>query len=55
MINVYKCNLCGKIVKRESEKKWMKSYCDEKGDTARIYRIDPYKLHKEIASRKLRN
>jgi len=27
--NVYKCSKCGKVVFRPSNKKWVKSYCDE--------------------------
>ena len=52
-INRYKCRLCGKVVKRESTKVWIKSYCEEKGEMTRIYRIDPYEFHKKVASRKL--
>lgn len=27
--NKYKCIYCNKIVKRQSKKRWIKSYCDE--------------------------
>ena len=31
MTNRYYCNHCGKIEERESNKKWIKSYCDKTG------------------------
>jgi DNA-directed RNA polymerase subunit RPC12/RpoP len=34
--NKYKCIHCGKVVERESEKKWIKSWCDEKGKDVRL-------------------
>jgi hypothetical protein len=40
MENKYKCNLCGKVVSRDSEKKWIKSYCDETGKTTRLMKIE---------------
>lgn len=33
----YKCNKCGKVVERESTKKWMLSYCEYSGLKARLY------------------
>jgi hypothetical protein len=35
-VRAYKCNHCGKVVNRESNKKWIKSYCDETGKTIRL-------------------
>lgn len=37
--NSYKCKHCGKIVKRESDKQWISSYCDETGKNARLILI----------------
>jgi len=34
----YKCNACGKEYTRESEKKWMPSYCGTIDCLARLYR-----------------
>ena len=36
----YKCNLCGNVVSRDSEKKWIKSDCNETGKTARLIKIE---------------
>ncbi len=35
-LNTYRCGQCGKIVKRESTKRWIKSYCDATGKNARL-------------------
>jgi ribosomal protein L37AE/L43A len=35
-ITVYKCKHCGKVVERESDKQWIKSYCETKGKTVRL-------------------
>lgn len=35
----YKCNKCGKIILRNSTKYWIKSFCEETGKDARLYRI----------------
>ena len=42
-MNFYKCLRCGKITQRESNKKWLPSYCDEKGVDVYIMRIKPPK------------
>ena len=34
--NKYKCVHCKKIVDRESDKKWIKSYCDATGKYVRL-------------------
>ena len=44
----YKCNTCGKIIKRVSDKQWLKSYCDSNNKMARAYLIP--KLNKRIVS-----
>ena len=36
----YYCKHCGKILERESTKKWIKSYCSETGKNVRIYRYE---------------
>ena len=38
--NKYKCNICEKVVSRDSEKKWIKSMCDETGKTGRLIKIE---------------
>ena len=40
MKNKYKCNLCGKIVSRDSDKKWIKSICDETNKVTRLMKIE---------------
>ncbi len=35
-VRAYKCTHCGKVVNRESNKKWIKSYCDETGKDVRL-------------------
>lgn len=35
-VRAYKCKHCGQIVNRESEKQWIKSYCDEIGFKVRL-------------------
>lgn len=37
--NQYQCNACGKVVTRDSDKRWMKSYCMETGRDSRLWRI----------------
>ena len=34
--NKYKCIHCGKVVERESEKMWIKSWCDKVGKNVRL-------------------
>ena len=36
----YKCAKCGKIVDRDSDKKWIPSYCSEKDVKTRIYKYE---------------
>jgi len=35
---LYLCKLCGKYLERDSEKKWIKSFCETTGKNTRIYR-----------------
>ena len=37
--NKYKCIHCGYIVERESDKKWIKSYCEMSGKNIRLQLI----------------
>ena len=47
-MNIYKCNKCGKIVKRDSNKMWIPSFCEELGIKTRLYKkmtdLDSYLL-----------
>lgn len=36
----YKCKYCGKVVTRDSDKKWIKSECEETGVTTRLIKIE---------------
>lgn len=36
MKNTYKCSKCGKLIKRDSNKKWILSWCDAKAMYVRI-------------------
>lgn len=38
--NFYKCNHCGKVVRRESTKRWIPSWCEETGQYVRLWRVD---------------
>jgi hypothetical protein len=38
-LNQYRCNKCGCLQGRASEKLWLNSYCDSTGKNARLYRI----------------
>lgn len=35
----YRCVHCGKIVTRQSDKAWVKSYCEKTGRTVHLLRI----------------
>ena len=37
---LYRCVHCGKTVRRDSEKRWIKSYCDGTGRTVRLQRVE---------------
>lgn len=39
-MNKYKCNLCGKVISRDSKKKWIRSICDETNKTGRLIKIE---------------
>ena len=36
-MGVYYCSACDKILKRDSVKRWLKSYCDEADRSVRCY------------------
>ena len=38
-MNKYKCKHCKKIVERDSEKQWIKSYCEETGKNTHIIKL----------------
>jgi len=35
----YHCKHCGQTVKRQSEKKWIKSYCEKTGKNVRLQKV----------------
>lgn len=37
---MYRCKHCGKTVKRNSDKRWVKSFCTTIGKTVHLMRID---------------
>ncbi len=37
-MNTYRCNHCGRTVRRESDKRWMKSLCGRTGKMTRLWR-----------------
>lgn len=37
--NWYRCGKCGKIMPRQSDKAWIKSYCDNTGQDVRIMKM----------------
>ena len=39
-MNKYKCKYCGEVVTRDSNKKWIKSICDETGVNTRLIKIE---------------
>lgn len=39
-MNKYTCRHCGKTMERDSKKQWVKSYCEMKGKTVHLVRID---------------
>lgn len=36
----YHCKKCGKTVKHESGKRWIKSWCEVTGQTTRLWRTE---------------
>lgn len=38
-LNKYYCKHCGKTVKRDSDKQWVKSYCDVAEKTVHLQRV----------------
>jgi len=49
-MNNYKCKHCGGIFKRNSNKKWIKSYCENSGKNVHLI-----KLSKQIKIKKIIN
>lgn len=39
-MNKYKCGSCGKVVSRDSEKKWINSMCDSSYKMSRLTKIE---------------
>lgn len=39
VFNKYRCSHCGKIVKRNDTRKWIKSYCTKIDKTVHLYMI----------------
>ena len=39
-MNKYKCKHCGAIVERDSDKAWMKSWCDKTQKDVHLIKID---------------
>lgn len=37
--NAYQCKHCGKVVRRDSSRKWIKSYCDKTGKSVHLMRV----------------
>jgi len=35
----YRCKHCGKVVERDSDKEWIKSYCSETGRDTHITKV----------------
>lgn len=43
ILTKYKCPYCGAILYRDSNKQWIESYCEKKGDKVRIIKQAPIK------------
>lgn len=43
-MNRYLCKHCGQIVKRDSDKQWIKSWCVETNKEVRLYKIKKKKI-----------
>jgi len=39
-MNIYKCKWCNKKVERESDKKWIKSFCEETSKYCRLVMVE---------------
>lgn len=35
----FRCNHCGKTVERDSDKRWIKSYCESIGRLTRLWKV----------------
>lgn len=40
MKNKYKCKHCKRVVTRDGDKQWIKSYCEETGKTVHLTKLD---------------
>jgi phage FluMu protein Com len=38
-MNLYRCKHCKKVVKRPSDKKWLKSYCSDTGQDVHLIKV----------------
>lgn len=38
-MNTYKCNCCGGLYERDSQKRWIKTFCEKTGKNARLYLV----------------
>lgn len=38
---IYRCAHCGKVVERDSDKAWVRSYCEDTGRTVHLQRATP--------------
>ena len=45
-MNLYKCSKCKQIIERDSEKKWIPSYCSKTGLKTRIYKLKDHEKSK---------
>lgn len=48
---VYRCPTCGKKVKRNNNKQWIRSWCDEAGKYTRLQKIKKDESKKETCKR----
>jgi ribosomal protein L37AE/L43A len=46
-MNLYHCKHCGKTVKRNSDKVWVKSYCEKSGKTVHLVKTVLEKRERE--------
>lgn len=37
---LYKCRHCGKVVERNSDKQWIKSYCTQTNKTVHLIKVE---------------
>lgn len=39
LVSTYRCNRCGAVVERDSEKRWIRSWCETTGTMTRLWRV----------------